>query len=51
MKTYIIQAFDSNSEAEEYINRMHGEGYECISISDTNRCITVLLRYKWSFLE
>jgi hypothetical protein len=44
-KKYIVQAFDSNQQMEDYINEV-SEHFEAVSISDTNRCITVLLRRK-----
>jgi hypothetical protein len=43
-KRYLVRAFDSNQECEDFLNSKEMEDYVCIQMADTNRCVTVVLR-------
>lgn len=45
-KRYLIAPFQSTQDLEDWINSSGCEGYEAISISDTNAYITVLMKRK-----
>jgi hypothetical protein len=44
-KVYIVKGFDSNQQLEDFINK-NSLAYDAISISDSNRCITVLMKLR-----